>query len=153
MHFMLRRKVLVAQLWLTLCDSLGYTVHGILQDRMLELVALSFSRESSQPRDRTQSPILQADSLLSEPPGKPMSNKCENTEWNINISLDLYQNSFLRTSSDVSLCHWLVGNSRITISPIFFQFVSDNTGRSVAAERFKSSGEKYLALECEGKEH
>ena len=31
-----------------------YTVHGILQARILELVALPFSRGSSQPRDRTQ---------------------------------------------------------------------------------------------------
>ena len=77
------------------------------------------------------------------------SNKGENTERNTNVSLDLNQNSLLRTSSDLSLCHWLVGNSRITISTIFFKFISSNTGRSVAAERLKSSGEKYLALECE----
>ena len=31
-----------------------YTVHGILQARILEWVAVSFSRGSSQPRDRTQ---------------------------------------------------------------------------------------------------
>ena len=71
MHFMLRSKALVAQSWLTLCDLMDYTVRGILRDRILELVALPFSRESSQPRDRTRSPILQADSLPSEPPGKP----------------------------------------------------------------------------------
>ena len=29
------------------------------------------SKESSQPRDQTQVPTLQVDSLLSEPPGKP----------------------------------------------------------------------------------
>ena len=33
---------------------MDYTVHGILQARILEWVAFSFSRESSQPRDRTQ---------------------------------------------------------------------------------------------------
>ena len=31
-----------------------YTVHGILQARILEWVAFPFSRGSSQPRDRTQ---------------------------------------------------------------------------------------------------
>ena len=31
-----------------------YTVHGTLQARILEWVAFPFSRESSQPRDRTQ---------------------------------------------------------------------------------------------------
>ena len=38
----------------TLCDPMDYTVHGILQARMLEWIAVPFSRGSSQPRDRTQ---------------------------------------------------------------------------------------------------
>ena len=33
------------------CDPMDYTVHGILQARMLEWVAFPFSRGSSQPRD------------------------------------------------------------------------------------------------------
>ena len=44
----------VTQLSLTLCDPLDYTVHGILQARILEWVAFPFSRGSSQPRDQTQ---------------------------------------------------------------------------------------------------
>ena len=44
----------VAQLCPTLCDPMDYTVHGILQARILEWVAILFSRGSSQPRDRTQ---------------------------------------------------------------------------------------------------
>ena len=47
-------SVKVAQLCPPLCDSMDYTVHGILQARILEWVAISFSRGSSQPRDRTQ---------------------------------------------------------------------------------------------------
>ena len=47
-------KVKVAQSCLTLCDPVDYTVHGILQARILEWVAFPFSRVSSQPRDRTQ---------------------------------------------------------------------------------------------------
>ena len=35
----------------TFCDPMDYTVHGILQARILEWVAFPFSRESSQPRD------------------------------------------------------------------------------------------------------
>ena len=35
-------------------DPMDYTVHGILQARILEWVAFPFSRESSQPRDQTQ---------------------------------------------------------------------------------------------------
>ena len=37
-----------------LCDPIDYTVLGILQARILEWVAVPFSRGSSQPRDRTQ---------------------------------------------------------------------------------------------------
>ena len=33
---------------------MDYTVHGILQARILEWIAMSFSRGSSQPRDRIQ---------------------------------------------------------------------------------------------------
>ena len=47
-------KVKVAQLYPTLCDSMDYTVHEVLQARILESVAFPFSRGSSQPRDRTQ---------------------------------------------------------------------------------------------------
>ena len=35
-------------------NSPGSSVHGILQARILEWVAIPFSRESSQPRDQTQ---------------------------------------------------------------------------------------------------
>ena len=47
-------KVKVTQSCLTLCDPMDYTVHGILQARILEWVAFPFSRGSSQPRDQTQ---------------------------------------------------------------------------------------------------
>ena len=49
-----RKEVKVAQSCLTLCNPINYTVHGILQARILEWVAFPFSRGSSQPRDRTQ---------------------------------------------------------------------------------------------------
>ena len=47
------------QSYLTLCNPMDYSppgssVHGILPARILEWVAISFSRGSSQPRDRTQ---------------------------------------------------------------------------------------------------
>ena len=46
-------EVKVPQLCLTLCDPMGYTVHGILQARILEWVAFPFYRGSSQPRNWT----------------------------------------------------------------------------------------------------
>jgi len=51
--------VLVAQSYLTLCDPMSLilwsdsSVHGILQVRILDRVAISFSRGSSWPRDGT----------------------------------------------------------------------------------------------------
>ena len=47
----LKVKVWIAQSCPTLCDPMDYTVHGILQARILEWVAFPFSRGSSQPRD------------------------------------------------------------------------------------------------------
>ena len=43
----LKVKVKVAQSCLTLCDPMDYTVHGILQARILEWVAFPFSGASS----------------------------------------------------------------------------------------------------------
>ena len=53
------KKSKVAQSCPTLCNPMDYSppgssVHGILQTRILEWVAISFSRGSSWPRDRTQ---------------------------------------------------------------------------------------------------
>ena len=64
-------KVKVTQLCPTLCDPMDYAVHGILQARILEWVAVPFSRGSSQPRDRTLVSHIAADSLPSEPSEKP----------------------------------------------------------------------------------
>ena len=73
-----KRKKEVTQSCPTLCDPMdcsppGSSVHEVLQARILEWVAISFFRGSSQPRERTRSPALQADALSSEPPGKPFS--------------------------------------------------------------------------------
>ena len=50
----MKKKEKVAQSCLTLCDPTDYTVHGILQARILEWVAFPFSRGSSQLRDWTR---------------------------------------------------------------------------------------------------
>ena len=50
-------------LCLTLCDPIDYTVHGILQARILEWVAFPFSRGLPNPGIEPRSPALQADSL------------------------------------------------------------------------------------------
>ena len=49
-----KSDVKVTQLCPTVYNPMGYTVHGLLQAKILERVAFPFSRGSSQPRDRTR---------------------------------------------------------------------------------------------------
>ena len=53
----------------------GFSVHGILQARVLEWVAMPYSRGSSQPRDQTHVSHVSYFAgrfLTAEPPGKPL---------------------------------------------------------------------------------
>ena len=51
---LLKVKVKFIQWCLTFCDPMDYTIHGLLQARILEWVAFPFSTGSSQPRHQTQ---------------------------------------------------------------------------------------------------
>ena len=80
------RACLLAQLCLTFRDAMdcsppGSSVHGILQARMLEWVAISFSRGSSRPGNQTQSLHWQAGSLPLAPPGKPLPKRLRLIPW------------------------------------------------------------------------
>ena len=71
--------VLVTQLCPTLCNPMNCsppdsTVHRILQARILEWVAIPFPGDLPNPGIEPRSPALQADSLTSEPSGKPSDN-------------------------------------------------------------------------------
>ena len=71
---------LATKLFLTLCDPvdsspLGCSVHGISQARILEWVAISFSRGSSWPRDKTHISWLAGGFFTTEPPEKPSQMK------------------------------------------------------------------------------
>ena len=76
---------------------MDYTVHGILQARILEWVAYPFSRGLPNPGIEPRSPTLQADSLLAEPAGKP-----KNSEVG---SLSLLQWIFLTQELNWDLLH------------------------------------------------
>ena len=56
---------------LIVCSLPGSSVHGICQARILEWVDISFSRGSSQPRDRTHISCIAGGFFTAEPPGKP----------------------------------------------------------------------------------
>ena len=76
---------------------MDYTIHGILQARILEWVAFPFSRGCSQPRDRPRFPTLQVDSLPTEPQGKLK---------NAGVgSLSLFQQIFLTEELNQGLLH------------------------------------------------
>ena len=69
-------SVLVAQSCLTVCNPtvcspLDSSVHGISQARILEWVAIPFSRGSSQPRDQTQVSCIGGEFLAIWATGKP----------------------------------------------------------------------------------
>ena len=73
--------------------------HRVLQARILEWVAIPFSRGSLWPRDWTHVSQLQADSLPSEPPGKP-PRKCtfvqnrslySRSPWLLKPTLHIYE--------------------------------------------------------------
>ena len=52
------------------CSLPGSSIHRILKARVLEWVAISFSRGSSDPGIKPRAPSLRADALPSETPGK-----------------------------------------------------------------------------------
>ena len=84
----------VAQSCPTLCDPVdcslpGFSIHEILQARRLEWIAISFSRGSSRPRDRTQVSRIggrcfnlwatrEAQMRRMEMPRAPIRKACEN---------------------------------------------------------------------------
>ena len=95
----------VAQWCPTLCDTMDYRVHGILQARILERIAFPFSRGFANPRIEPRSIALQGDSLLIEPQGKPKNTRVG--------SLSLLQQIFLTQESNLHLLHllhWQVGS-------------------------------------------
>ena len=81
----------------TLCSPMDYIIHGILQARILEWVALPICRDLSNPGIEPTSPILQVDSLPAEPQGKP-----KNTEAS---SLSLLQQIFPTQGLNPHLLH------------------------------------------------
>ena len=78
----------ITQLYLILCDSTDcsppdFSVRGAFQARVLEWVAISFSRGSPHPGMEPRSPAVQADASPSEPPGRPLKRldpECQHSE-------------------------------------------------------------------------
>ena len=93
-------KTLVTRLCWTLRDLMDYSppgcsIHGILQARILEWVAMSFSRRSSQPRDRTQVFWLAGEFFTTEPPGKSTPVVVLTPMWHASHSIIMLEESSL----------------------------------------------------------
>ena len=106
--------MLVTQSCLALCDprdcSLpGSLVHEIFQPRILEWIAILFSRESSQPRDWTRVSCIAPDSLPSELLGKPIA-----------MLTKYWQNKYFR-----EMCELFWGGSRNTSKDKLFLLLRD----------------------------
>ena len=98
------------------CSPPNSSDHGILQARILEWVAISFSRGSSQTRVEPWSATLQVDSLPAEPPGK-----LKNTGV---CSLFLLQQIYPTQELNWGLlpCRWSLYQLSYQGSPFFIKF-------------------------------
>ena len=92
----------VAQFCLTLFDPMDYTVHGILQARILEWVSFPSPGDLPNPGIDPRSPALQVDYLPVEPQGKPKNTRVG--------SLSLLQRIFPIQELNRSLlhCKWIL---------------------------------------------
>ena len=98
----MKKKVKVAQLCLTLCDPMDYTVRGILQTRILEWVAFPFSRGSSQPSNHTQVFCIAGGFFTSWATREAPNSADQNTGV---CSLSLLQPIFLTQELNLGLLH------------------------------------------------
>ena len=76
-------KVKIARLCLTLCNPMDYTVHGILQTRILEWIAFPSPRDLPNPGIEPTFPALQAESLPLSHQGSPSKSlgTIKNNSW------------------------------------------------------------------------
>ena len=93
-----------AKLCSTFWDSLdgspqGSSVPGIAQSRILEWIAISFSRSSSWPRDQTRISCIAGGLLTTEPLGKPLPLWYTGRKWNPSSQTLLFQEA-------KDLSHW-----------------------------------------------
>ena len=124
-------KVKVAQSCPTLCDTIDYTVHGILQATILEWVAFPFSKGSAWPRDRTQvSHITGRGFLSAEPQGKPRERRgTDNTGVKEHLCLS-------KTLPPLSCCGFThTAQLHMTLRPPFSQAVTSHSKSSPPAPR------------------
>ena len=114
-HYVVVSSPSCVQLFATPIDYItpGSSVHGISQARILEWVAISFSRDLPNPGIKHRSPTQQVDSLPAEPQGQPKHTGVS--------SLSLVQWIFLTQESNSSLlhCRWILYQLSYQGSPLY----------------------------------
>ena len=141
----------VAQLCLTLCNSMDYSppsssIHGILQARILEWVAMPSSRESSWPRNWTQVPPSAGRFFTAGPSGKPkiVLKKCSNY-YAMRSEIDP-QNSWVHVEMGY------IWNSAVCAKSYAFDFKFPYFSPLVLQENHETKGILYFkmqSLACE----
>ena len=132
----------IALISYALCDPMGYTVHGILQARILEWIAFPFSRGSSQPRDRTQVPHIAGNFFTSWGTGE--AQECSNDytiplishtskvmlkilqvrlQQYVNRELPDVQAGFRGTRNQIANVHGIIKKAREFQKNIYFCFI------------------------------
>ena len=106
--------VKVAQSCPTLCNPVDYTVHGILQARILEWVAFPFSRGSSQPRDQTQVSSI-AGGFFTSWATRKLSSETRDLIWAVKALSPNHWAArefhlFLKCNWPTTLCYFLLHN-------------------------------------------
>ena len=124
----MKAEVLVPQSCLTLgnpmdCNLSGSSVHGILQARILVQVSIPFPGALPNPRIKCGSPLLQADSLPSKPPGKP-SLLCYPLLIHVNHKFSLFFISFAFCGDFKEPCFVFVDFSAQKLAFFFIQLLS-----------------------------
>ena len=119
------------------CGPPGPSIHGISLTGILEWVAISFSRESSQPRDPTHISGV-GRFFTTEPPGKPQQCLCCSslsfaTSWTAtcqaSLSLTIYQNlpKFMSIESVMPSNHLILCCLLILLPSIFPRVLSSKS--------------------------
>ena len=92
-------KVKVARLCLILCDPMDYTIHEILQARIVDWVAFPFSRGSSLPRDGTQVPHCMQSLCQVSHQGSPWTSvpDCKMLPGDADVQLEVGASSWTHT--------------------------------------------------------
>jgi len=77
------------------CSPLGSSVHGILQAKILEWVAIPFSRGSYWPRAITHISCVAGGFFTTVPPGKPSPHLHTGVQWSTPLTTPVFRYIFL----------------------------------------------------------